>query len=183
MSCARPLDPIDAEAVASGAEPVFASDAALHAASCEACGDAVSGAGELLAALEKEPLPAPAGLAERVLRLRPFSRSEKRRVRLWAPPALLSGLVFTGGLFSATMPGVTAGDRAGLGLAAAVPVASFFRSSFRWLAELAASFPRGLEALAQGMSGQTGVGLAALLLLLPAALGFRRVLARAASRR
>jgi hypothetical protein len=33
------------------------------------------------------------------------------------------------------------------------------------------------------MSGQTGVGLAALLLLLPAALGFRRVLARAASRR
>jgi hypothetical protein len=181
MSCARPLDPIDAEAVACGAEPVFAPDASLHAASCEACGAAVAGAGELLTALENEPMPAPAGLAERVLRLRPFSRSEKLRVRLWAPPAVLSGLLFTGGLFSAT--GLSGGDRAGLSLAAAIPIASFLRSTLRWLSETAAATPRGLEALASALGGQTGIGLAALLLLLPAALGFRRVLARAASRR
>jgi hypothetical protein len=183
IACVRPLDPLDAEAVASGAEPVIAPDAALHAASCEACGAAVAGAGQLLTALERLPLPAPAGLVDRVLRLRPFSRSEKRRVRLWAPPALLSGLLFTGGLFSATLPGVTAGDRAGVGLAAAIPLASFLRSGLRWLSEMAAAAPRGLEALATALGGQTGIGLAALLLLLPAALGFRRVLARAASRR
>jgi hypothetical protein len=182
-SCTRPLDPLDAEALASGGEPVFALDALEHVSGCSGCRQAVSTAGGLLEELERLPMPLPAGLAERVLRLRPFSRRERLSLRLWTAPAALSGVVFAGGLFSATLPGLTGADRAGLTLSAAIPVASFFRSSWRWLIQLVSSAPSGFEALAEGMTGQTGLGLIALAMMLPVAFGFRRVLARAASRR
>src|SRR6266542_221612 len=45
--CARPLDPLDAEAIASGAEPVYARDASEHARVCPSCGQAVSDAAVL----------------------------------------------------------------------------------------------------------------------------------------
>ena len=50
--CRRPLDPIDADALAAGAEPVFAADAAVHAAGCAACGSRIEAARGLLKALD-----------------------------------------------------------------------------------------------------------------------------------
>ena len=50
--CPRPLDPIDAEAVAAGAEPLLAPDAAAHARECPGCQALIVAARALTEALE-----------------------------------------------------------------------------------------------------------------------------------
>ena len=179
--CLRPLDPIDAEAVAAAAEPLFAADAAGHAASCTACGAAVERASGLTRALEglsREDSPFP-DLAPRVIRLRAFSQRERRTYALWKAPILLAGALGAGGLALVLAPSLTASDQVGLGAAAAVPTLAFLRSVARWFPELVRVAPSGLEALSDALRGQRGLGLAALLLLLPAVAGLGRVVARA----
>ena len=91
--CPRPLDPIDCEALASGEPPLVASDAASHAASCPACAARVRAAADFLREIEAGDVAGPGpglDLAARVIRIRPFSRRERRDVRLWAGPAALS---------------------------------------------------------------------------------------------
>lgn len=183
FECPRPLDPADAEALASGAEPLFSADAAAHAASCPSCGEAVLEAARLSETLEAIPLPVTStDLAARVVRLRPFSRAERRDPRLWAGPAILAAGAFAGGVLLLT-PGLTGADRAGLGAGAAVALFGVLRSFAGWTLELVREAPRGLDALASVLRGEVSLGAAALLLLLPAAFGLRRTLARAAHRR
>ncbi|HYT33125.1 MAG TPA: hypothetical protein VEO37_11055, partial [Thermoanaerobaculia bacterium] len=90
--CSNPIDPIDAEALAAGAEPVFAPDAGVHVRDCLACQERVESAGQFALSLE-EPVPdrgAGSDLVERVLRLRAFSRREKRDFTLWRGAAALA---------------------------------------------------------------------------------------------
>jgi hypothetical protein len=183
--CPRSLDPIDAEALASGAEPVYSADAAAHAASCGACGAAVGRASRLLAVLEN--LPQEVGevpdLAPRVSRLRAFSRRERRTYALWRTPVLMTGALTAGGLALVVTPSLSGSDQAGLSAALLVPTVAFFRSVARFLPELVRFAPGGLEALSEALHVERGLGLLSVLLLLPAAFGLRRVLVRARSRR
>jgi hypothetical protein len=179
------LDPIDAEAVACGAEPVFAADAADHAAGCPACGEAIRAARALAAELDR--LPALAGrapeLADRVIRLRPFSRRERRTYALWQGPLLLEGAVALAGLALLALPGLSAGQQAGLGTALLGPPLALGRSIMRWAGQLLTEAPGGLEVLSEGLRAEPGPALAAALLFVPAALALNRVLARARARR
>jgi hypothetical protein len=183
--CPRPLDPIDAEAVAAGAEPVWASDAARHASECPPCGQLVRSVLALTEELEGlsgevEPI---AGLSERVTRLRAFSGRERRTYALWRGPLALDAVLAAGGVALLALPLLTASEQVALGTAALTPLLAFARSAARWLADLLSTAPVGLEALSEGLRTQSTLGIAALLLLLPAGLGLSRVLSRASSRK
>ena len=184
--CPRPLDPIDAEAVAAGALPLFAPDSAAHAVSCPSCGAAVARArlfSDDLDGLSSLPLSPVPDLADRVVRLRAFSPRERRTYALWRAPVLLAGGLAAGGLALLLVPAFSAGDPEGLAGAALVPLLGFFRSAARWAPDLARVAPSGFEALAQAFSQERALGAAALLLLLPSAFGLTRVFARARGRR
>jgi hypothetical protein len=195
LDCSRPLDPADAEALATGAVPVFAADAASHASSCASCGSAVQKTARLLETLEMLTVPTagphglkdpvrvlPADLTARILKLRPFSRAERRNLRLWAGPLLLAVGVFAGGVLLLA-PGLTSADRAGLGAGVMAALVGVLRSLPAWASDLSGVAPEGLDALASALRGEVSLGLAALLLGLPAALGLKRALARARRRR
>jgi hypothetical protein len=177
------LDPSEIEALASG-EALAGGAAAEHAARCDSCGQALrraEGLGGLLDQAISLPPPAPPDLADRILRIRPFSRAERRSLAIWrAPMLLLAGLTASG---TAMVAGL-AGGREQIGLAAAMlgSLAGLLRACIRWLADLSRSAPAGLDALAQALQ-PTSVGWIALLLLLPAGFALRKVLARASARR
>jgi len=183
--CPRPLDSIDAEAVASGGEPLFAPDAAQHAAQCTACRASVEAAKAMDDALDRlrEALPPLPDLAARVTRLRAFSFRERRTYALWRAPILLCGGLLAGGLALVLSPGLTAGEQAGLSASVLAPVLAFLRTLARWAPELARLAPSGLEALSDALRQEPGLGLAALALLVPSLFGFRRALVRARARR
>jgi hypothetical protein len=180
------LDSLDVEALASGA-PV--EPAALeHARACSPCSQRVSAAaafaGELDGLAESPALEPPAGLenlpdlAGRVLRLRPFSRRERRDFALWRGPWLLSVGLFFSGLIALALPGISARDQAGLSAAALAPLAALVRAWARWLTGVASASPAALEALGQALRGEQTVGFACLLLLAPVVWGLRRAFAR-----
>jgi hypothetical protein len=183
--CQRPLDPIDAEALACGADPVFAADAALHARGCEACAASIEAARGLLTALEglSGAQEAVSGLADRVTRLRAFSARERRTYALWNAPLLLTAGLAGTGLGLLTVPVLTSAEQVSLGAAATVPLLALARGGSRLLADLAALAPAGLEALSEGLRQDGTIGLAALVLLVPMGLGLFRVLARVPGRR
>lgn len=184
--CPRPLDPIDAEALACGEEPVLAADAGAHAASCPPCAAAVGQAETLLARLEALGADRPSGpgpdLASRVIRIRPFSPRERRDVRLWAGPAGFGVMLFTAGFAALTAPGLTAGDQAGLQLAALAPLTGLFRAVLHALSDAASAAPAGWQALSDAARTEAPLGLVALLLLAPAGFALRRLLAATARR-
>ena len=183
--CPRPLDPLDAEAIASGAEPVFASDAAVHARDCVPCQASIDAArvvsDELDGALRG--LEASGGLWERVNRLRTFSARERRTYALWRPPVLLTGGLFASGFGLLALPVLRATDQLSLWAAASLPLSGLVRAGGRWATDLVRLAPTGLTALSDGMRQDRVLGLAALALLVPLSLGLRRVLARASARR
>ena len=186
--CPRPLDPIDAEAVAAGAEPVYAPDAAAHAAGCGPCGERVKAAQALPLALDGlsealEPAPGLRGLADRVTRLRAFSSRERRTYALWRAPVLLDLALGAGGVALLALPVLTASEQVSVGAAALAPALALARSAAGWALETLRVVPTGLAALSDGLRGQSALGLAALALLIPAGFGLRRVLARVPGRR
>ncbi len=185
MPCPRPLDPIDAEALASGAEPVFAADAGLHAAGCRPCGERIVAARALLEALDglSGPPESLSVLADRVTRLRAFSRRERRTYALWNAPVLLTAGLAASGTALLALPALTAAEQISLGAAASAPLIGLARSAARWAGDLIALAPRGLAALSQGMRQEGSLGLIALVLLVPLGLALTRVLARVPGRR
>jgi hypothetical protein len=128
-----------------------------------------------------DPAPFP-DLAGRVLRLRPFSRRERRNLALWRGPCLLAAGLFFSGLVVLALPGISARAQAGLAAAALAPAAAFLRAAARWFLDLAAAFPAGLEALGQAMRREQTIGLACLLLLAPVVWVSRRAFARVTRR-
>jgi hypothetical protein len=180
------LDSLDVEAIASGApvEPA----AREHARACVPCSERVAAAaafaGELdglggFPALESPPgLDAVPDLAGRVLRLRPFSRRERRDFTLWRGPCLLVAALFFSGLIALALPGISARDQAGLSAAALAPLAALLRAWARWLTDVAVASPAALQALGQALRGEQTVGFACLLLLAPVVWGLKRAFAR-----
>ena len=179
--CPRPLDPIDAEAVAAGAEPLFAADAAAHARECPACQSLIAAARSLSEALEGvyEPIDAVPGLADRVTRLRAFSRRERRTYALWNAPVLLTAGLSVAGFALLALPALTASEQVSIGAAALTPLLALARSVAGWASDLVRLAPTGLEALSEGMRSDGSLGFVALRLLPPLGFGLRRVLARA----
>lgn len=183
--CPRPLDPIDAEALASGVEPPSSPDVVAHVASCPACGSVVERARALTRALEglaraDSPLP---DLAGRVSRLRAFSARERRTYAVWQWPVLLTVALAVGGIALLVGPSLSTGEQAGLSAAALAPVLAFLRSLPGWGSELARLAPSALEALADALAQERSIGVASLVLLIPSVFGLTRVFARARSRR
>ena len=183
--CPRPLDPIDAEAVAAGADPVFAADAASHARECPSCQGLIGAARSLSEALGgvTEAPEDLAGLGARVNRLRTFSRQERRTYALWNGPLLLTLGLGAAGFALLALPALTASDQVSAGAAALAPLLALVRSASRWAADLARLAPSGLQALSDGLRQESGLGAAALALLVPLGLGLNRVLARATTGR
>jgi len=183
--CHRPLDPIDAEAVAAGADPVFRADAAEHARGCPSCQALVNAARSLAEALEGLPPESPAvpGLAERVVRLRAFSRRERRTYALWNAPVLLVLGIGAAGLALLLRPALAASEQLSSGASALVPLVALLRAAGRWASDLATLGPRGLQGLSEALHQESLLGAAALGMLAPLALGLRKVLARAARSR
>ena len=178
MTCHRPLDGIDIEALAAGAGPLTAADAADHVRGCSECAGAVEAERALMRALDGvvADFPPPA-LSARVLRLRPFSARERTRIGLWGPPLLLAGGVFAGGLLLLA-PGLAVGEQAGLLVSALASAAAVGRAALRTLADLTTVAPAGMAALSEAFRADRAIGLAALALLLPAGYGLRRALVR-----
>ncbi|MEX0879609.1 MAG: hypothetical protein WEB59_09960 [Thermoanaerobaculia bacterium] len=184
--CPRPLDPIDAEAVAAGADPVFAADAATHARECPPCQGligAARGLSEALRGVSEAPEVLAAGLAERVCRLRTFSRKERRTYAFWKAPILMTVALVAGGVALLALPSLTASDQMSAGAAALAPLLALARSVNRSVLDLARLAPSGLQALSDGMRQESRLGLLALALLVPLAFGLHRVLARVPGRR
>lgn len=185
--CSRPLDPSDAAALAAGEAPVLAADAADHVRSCPSCADTVSEARDFCRALDGLAEPpedvASVGeeipdIADRVLSLRPFSRRERRDLRLWRGALLLSLGLFLSGLICLGLPGISAREQAGLAAAALAPLATLLAAAGRSLVELVRVGPDGLGALSQVLQAQRTLGVVLLLLLVPALFGLTRALAR-----
>jgi hypothetical protein len=188
------LDPLDAAALAAGEPPVLAADAAEHLRGCPSCAGAVSEARSFSLALDElagaPEAPVPLGaegpdraaetadLADRVLCLRPFSRRERRDLRLWRGPLLLSLAFLLSGLVCLALPGISAREQAGLAAAALGPLAALLISAGRSLAELVRVGPAGLGALSEVLQAQRALGFVFLLLLVPAFFGLTRALAR-----
>jgi hypothetical protein len=183
--CPRPLDPIDAEAVAAGADPVLRADAADHARGCPPCQGLVNGARALREALDGLPPDGEAvpDLAARVTRLRVFSARERRTYAIWNAPILLTLGLAAAGFALLARPFLRATEQLTAGAAALLPVVALGRALARWAADLWALAPTGLEALSQSLRQESLVGAAALGLLTPVLLGLRRILARAPGRR
>ncbi len=184
MSCSRPLDPLDVEALAAAGEPPLAPDAEVHARGCPACGAAVQEATRLseeLEALAQAQASAAelADLTERIVRLRPFSKRERRSFLFWRVPLVLTGGLFAAGFLLLALPGFSMADQAGLGVAALAPLAGLWRSFARWVSEAGRDAPDALEGLSFALRQDISLSLVFLLLLGPALLGLRRVLARA----
>ncbi len=179
--CPRPLDPIDAEAVAAGAEPLLASDAAAHARECGSCQALIAAARSLSEALEGvyEASEGAPGLADRVTRLRAFSRRERRTYALWNAPVLLTAGLAIGGTALLALPALTASEQVSLGAVALTPLLALARSAAGWASDLVRVAPTALGALSEGMRQDGALGIVSLLLVPPVALGLRRVLARA----
>jgi hypothetical protein len=190
--CARPLDPVDAEALASGEPPFHAADALEHSRACSSCSAQVSAAAALARELDglsgpsaEEPPPDLAlfpDLAGSVARLRPFSRRELRDFALWRGPSLLAAALFFSGLVVLALPGMSSRAQAGLAAAAFAPAAALLRAAARWILDLGAAFPAGLEALGQAMRREQAIGFACLLLLAPVVWVSRRAFARVSRR-
>jgi len=96
---------------------------------------------------------------------------------------VLNAFLGISGLALLALPALTASEQASLGAAAAVPVLALARSAVRWAADLLQLAPTALEALSEGMRQDGAMGIVALLLLPPLALGLGRVLARAPGRK
>lgn len=184
--CARPLDSLDVEALASGApvEPT----AREHVRACSPCSQRVAAAAAFAGELDGlggfPAFDSPAGLddlpdfAGRVLRLRPFSRRERRDFALWRGPCLLAVALFFSGLIALALPGISVRDQAGLSAAALAPLAALVRAWARWLTDVAVASPAALQALGQALRGEQTVGFACLVLLAPVVWGLRRAFAR-----
>jgi hypothetical protein len=180
--CREPLEAADVEALACASEPVVRPDAAAHAFRCAPCAARVASARELdglLAGISAVDA-VPADLADRVLRLRPFSRAE-RRFAVWRAALLLLAAMLGAG--TSLVAGI-AGPREQVGFAAAflASAAGVLRAGLRWLGDLTQSTPEGLSALSQ-LLAPTSAGLAAMLLLVPAGFALSRVLSRSFARR
>jgi predicted anti-sigma-YlaC factor YlaD len=183
--CHKPLDPLDIDALAAGAEPVLSDGAAAHAAGCPACRAAVAEAARLAEALSNVgPVAAlPPDFADRVVRLRPFSRSERMRLALWGLPLGVGVAVFGAGILLLGAPLLTGSQQAGLATALLAPVPGILRAMARSAAETIRLAPVSLDALAATLRGDFAAGLGMLLLLVPASFGLRRAIARARSPR
>lgn len=176
--CSRKIDLLDADAVASGTEPVLALDAAAHAAVCFECAALVAEAGRMGSELSglAVSIEPPRDFSSRILRLRPFSRRERLQASLWAAPAAFSVGLFCAGL---AMLGLPVFGLPGVGIAALLPAAGVLRSLGRWLEELRHVAPAGLQSLSEALRHEQTLGLVAAFLFVPLAFGLNRVLARA----
>ncbi len=176
MSCRRPLDPLDLEALASGESPLVAPDAAGHAAACPECGRRL----ELFRGMDAwlagaEPSPVPPALAGSVARLRAFSRREKWSLRVWAIPLSLCAALLAASGLALSIPVPTSAEQGGLWASA---LAAEARALLAWPRLLRQALPPALAALGDAARAERSLSAAAILLLIPVGFAVRRVLAR-----
>src|SRR5262249_2431561 len=162
--CRRPLDPTDAEALASGERPLCAADAAEHVRECPACSEAVSRAAafdRVLDELGGASVPAsrePPALAGGFVRLRSFSGRERRDFALWRGPVLFAFALFASGFLLLALPGLSAREQVGLSAAAFAPVFALLRAVLRSLSETAGAATSVLEPLCVALRSLLATG-------------------------
>jgi hypothetical protein len=179
LSCTRPLDALDLEALASGEEPVLAPDGRAHADACPDCSRRLETFRALGEWLSDVALPAvPDDFAEGIERLRGFSRAEVRSWRIWrAPAAAFAGFLAASG-FLLSVPVFGAGDEAGFLAALALEGKSFLL----WPGSVARSLPAAVAAISDLLLQDRAFAAISILLMLPAGFAVTRLWARRAIR-
>ena len=168
MSCVKPLDPLDIEALAAGDEPPAGARARAHSEVCEDCARQIADfrALEVLLDSGRDAITVPADFFPKIQRLRSFSPAERRRLSLWASPAsLLVALV-------AGSAGVLSAGGALLPAAGAE-----FRAAWDWPRAVVRAFPPAAAGISDLIAAQRGAAAAAVLLLLPFGLAASRLIA------
>jgi len=168
VSCVKPLDPLDIEALASGSQAPSGAAARAHVEVCEDCERQIADLQALESLLDsgRDAIMVPPGFFPKIQRLRAFSPAERRRLSLWvAPAALLSALVAgSAGVISA---GGSFLPAAGAEVAAA----------WDWPAAIARALPAAAAGASDLIAAQRGAAAAAVLLLLPFGLAASRLIA------
>ena len=179
MNCNRPLDPLDIEAIASGESPVIASDAAGHVSACHDCARRLESFREVGRWLDLVSEPElEADLAGAVERLRTFSLSERRSLRIWAAPAaLFSGLVASSGLLL-SVPVLTSSEQVGLLAAFPRAVGLEWRSLLEWPGRALQALPACVGAASELAVAERKLAAGVILLLIPAGYAMTRLWAR-----
>jgi hypothetical protein len=179
VNCNRPLDPLDLEAIASGENPLVASDAAEHLEICGECArrlESFREIGHWLDALAQPDLEA--DLAGCVERLRTFSRAERRDFRIWAgPAALFTGLVAASGMLL-SMPILTSSEQVGILSALPRAIGLEWRSLVEWPVRALQALPGCVGAASQLAYSERKLAGAAILLLIPAGFAMTRLWVR-----
>lgn len=180
MNCTRPLDALDLEAIASGDQPLVASDARGHAGSCADCArrlDAFRALGDWLADLQGPEVPE--AFAAGIERRRGFSAREKRSIALWKGPAALFGALFGGSGLLLSMPVFGSSEQAGLLAALALEG----RSAISWPLAVVRALPGSVSALSEFLLRDRALAAFSILLMLPAGFTVSRLWARRAIRK
>jgi hypothetical protein len=179
MSCPRPLDTLDLEALASGEAPLFAPDAREHATGCSECGSRLAEARELAVWLAEIPsVEVPARFASAVERLRAFSRREKWSVRLWGPPVAVVFALFAASAVALTLPVLRSSEHAHLLAALLAALLAEERTVLSWPGVFLRALPAEASALAEVLRSARTLSAASILLLIPFGLAARRLFAR-----
>jgi hypothetical protein len=180
LSCTRPLDALDLEALASGEEPVLASDGRAHAAACPDCSRRLQAFRALDDWLADVSLPAvPEGFADGIERLRGFSPAESRSWRLWKVPAAIFAGLIAGSGFLLSFPALGAAEQAGFLAALALEC----KSLFLWPLSVARSLPAAVSTLSDVLLRDRPFAAVSILLMLPAGFAVTRLWARHAIRK
>ena len=185
MNCPHPLDPIDIEALASGESPVCDPAASEHVSACMACRERVDLYGLLgreiddIGAFPEQPVIVLSGFE----RLRPFTRAERRSIRVWSPAGLLAASLFLSSAILLAIPVLTVSEQAGLAAALGAAAGGEVRALAQWAREVFQSFAPGVAAGSDLALADRTAAAGALLLLIPGGWSLARLLAARSQRR
>ena len=114
-------------------------------------------------------------LSLRVERLRGFSRSEKKSLRLWAPPAGLFAGLLAGSAALLSVPILSGPEQAGILTALPAALGLEWKALAGLPASIARALPGSVFALSDLLARERGFAALSILLLLPAGFSIARL--------
>jgi anti-sigma factor RsiW len=177
LSCQRPLDELEVEAIAAADAADLPAEISGHVEVCAECRRRVEEARRIQGILAALPAPeVPPGFAARVGRLRSLSRRERRSAALWAAPGSLAALLVVTSVAVLAPPGLSSAEQGGLWAALLAPALAAFKAVPGVFQEWLIALPAGLSGLSEALRTQTPLALVSLALLLASSLGLRALL-------
>jgi anti-sigma factor RsiW len=177
VSCERPLDDLEIEAIAAGEAADLPAGTLRHLETCAECRGRVEKARRLQGFLEALPGPeVPSDFASRVCRLRALSPRERRSAALWAAPGSLLAAILLSSVGLLAPPRLSAAEQGGVIGAFLAPALAALRAVPGVVEEWLSALPAGLSGLSEALRAQTFLAFGSLLLLVASGLGLRALL-------